>query len=112
VAYGRIAIRDQRTRWASCSARGNLSFNWRLVVAPEPVLDYVVVHELCHRLRHDHSPEFWSIVAAARPTYARERRWLHEHGPELLAYRPPSLGSARAAGAAARSSEAGAEGSR
>jgi predicted metal-dependent hydrolase len=89
VSYTRLSIRDQQTRWGSCSRGGALSFNWRLVIAPPAVLAYVVVHELCHRVRHDHSPEFWVLVAEARPTYAEERAWLAEHGPELLAYRVP-----------------------
>ena len=89
VAYASVAIRDQRTRWGSCSARGALSFNWRLVLAPPPVLGYVVVHELCHLREHNHSPAFWRLVADAWPTWERERDWLGEHGPELLAYRPP-----------------------
>jgi predicted metal-dependent hydrolase len=89
VTYCSIAIRDQRTRWGSCSARGTLSFNWRLVLAPVGVLAYVVVHELCHRVRHDHSPAFWRLLEEARPGHREERAWLERHGPELLAYRPP-----------------------
>jgi predicted metal-dependent hydrolase len=89
IGYASIAIRDQRTRWGSCSPRGALSFNWRLVLAPPEVLAYVVVHELCHRLRHDHSRAFWRLVEGAWPTYCEERAWLDEHGAELLAYRPP-----------------------
>jgi predicted metal-dependent hydrolase len=89
VTYTRVTIRDQLTRWGSCSKGGALSFNWRLIVAPPAILTYVVVHELCHRLRHDHSREFWDLVAEARPTFAEERAWLSEHGPELLAYRVP-----------------------
>jgi len=89
VTFTRLSIRDQRTRWGSCTRGGSLSFNWRLILAPPAILSYVVVHELCHRLRHDHSPEFWALVAAARPTYGEERGWLHEHGPELLAYEVP-----------------------
>jgi predicted metal-dependent hydrolase len=89
VTYTRLSIRDQRTRWGSCTRAGSLSFNWRLVLAPSAVLSYVVVHELCHRIRHDHSPEFWALVAESRPTYTEERAWLHEHGPELLAYEVP-----------------------
>jgi len=89
VTYTRLTIRDQQTRWGSCSKGGALSFNWRLIIAPPAVLTYVVVHELCHRIRHDHSPEFWELVARARPSYAEERGWLAEHGPELLAYRVP-----------------------
>ena len=88
VRAGRIAIRDQRTRWGSCSSRGTLSFNWRLVLAPLAVAEYVVVHELCHLREPNHSPRFWQLVAAARPGYGGERRWLAEHGWELLAYTP------------------------
>jgi predicted metal-dependent hydrolase len=89
VTYRSVAIRDQRTRWGSCSANGALSFNWRLVLAPAEVLAYVVVHELCHRLRHDHSPAFWQLVEDAWPGHRAQRAWLDRHGPELLAYRPP-----------------------
>lgn len=89
LRYARVTIRDQRTRWGSCSSLGNLSFNWRLVIAPLEVLEYVVVHELCHLREHNHSQAFWQLVAEARPSYKREKRWLDEHGPELLVYRPP-----------------------
>jgi len=88
VGVTRIAIRDQRTRWGSCSSRGTLSFNWRLVLAPLEVAEYVVVHELCHLQEPNHSPRFWQLVAAARPGYPDERRWLAEHGWELQAYVP------------------------
>jgi predicted metal-dependent hydrolase len=90
VAHTTLTIRDQRTRWGSCTKAGALSFNWRLILAPPAILNYVVVHELCHILRHDHSPEFWQLVAEARPTYLEERAWLSEHGPELLAYQVPA----------------------
>ena len=88
VSYERIAIRDQRTRWGSCSARGTLSFNWRLVLAPFDVLDYVVVHELCHLRVPNHSPGFWRLVASRRPDWRAQRDWLRDFGPELLAFRP------------------------
>ena len=88
VTYERIQIRDQRSRWGSCSTRGTLSFNWRLVLAPYEVLDYVVVHELCHLREANHSRRFWSLVESRRPGWRRQRDWLHEHGPELLAFRP------------------------
>jgi predicted metal-dependent hydrolase len=88
VTYERIHIRDQRSRWGSCSTNGNLSFNWRLVLAPFEVLDYVVVHELCHLREHNHSHKFWSLVESRRSDYRAQRDWLHEHGPELLAFRP------------------------
>jgi predicted metal-dependent hydrolase len=88
LVYGRIRIADQRTRWGSCSGRGTLSFNWRLAVAPPEVLEYVVVHELCHLRHPNHSRAFWEAVEAARPGYDAERRWLREHGAELQAYVP------------------------
>jgi predicted metal-dependent hydrolase len=88
VQPARIQIRDQRSRWGSCSTRGTLSFNWRLVLAPFEVLDYVVVHELCHLREPNHSRRFWKLVETRRPDWRSHRDWLHEHGPELLAFRP------------------------
>lgn len=84
VTYGKLTIRDQKTRWGSCSSKGNLNFNWRLILAPEAVLDYVVVHELAHRLEMNHSPAFWKIVEQVLPDYQERRRWLKEHGEELM----------------------------
>jgi predicted metal-dependent hydrolase len=89
VRYGRIALRDQRSRWGSCSSKGTLSFNWRLVLAPHDVLDYVVVHEVCHLAELHHGPAFWALVAKRRPAYEESKAWLDEHGWEILAYRPP-----------------------
>jgi predicted metal-dependent hydrolase len=88
VEPARVQIRDQRSRWGSCSTRGTLSFNWRLVLAPFDVLDYVVVHELCHLREPNHSSRFWKLVEQRRPDWRAQRDWLHEHGPELLAFRP------------------------
>jgi len=88
VNVGRITIRDQRTRWGSCSPNGNLSFNWRLVLAPFEVLDYVVVHEVCHLREANHSRRFWRLVETRRPEWREQKAWLDEHGPELLAFRP------------------------
>lgn len=88
VTYGRIAIRRQKTRWGSCSTKGNLNFNCLLVLAPAEVMDYVVVHELSHRLHMDHSPAFWDTVQRYMPDYVRWRQWLKEHGTELLAQLP------------------------
>jgi predicted metal-dependent hydrolase len=88
VEYARIQIGGQRTLWGSCSARGTLSFNWRLVLAPLEVLDYVVVHELCHLRVPNHSRRFWALVERHRPGWREQRHWLREHGPELLAFQP------------------------
>lgn len=82
VDFGSVSVRQQRTRWGSCSARGNLSFNWKLVLMPQEILDYVVVHELAHRREMNHSPRFWAVVAAQLPDYGRRRAWLKTHGGE------------------------------
>lgn len=82
--YTRICIRDQKTRWGSCSSKGTLSFNWRLMLAPPEVLDYVVVHELCHLTCMNHSPAFWKRVESVLPDYAARRKWLKDHGEALM----------------------------
>jgi predicted metal-dependent hydrolase len=94
VAYTRLTIRDQRSRWGSCSSKGTLSFNWRLVLAPHDVLDYVVVHEVCHLVEHHHGRDFWRLVERRRPQYRDSKRWLDEHGWEILAYQPPTEAAA------------------
>ena len=81
--YSSIAIRDQKTRWGSCSSRGTLSFNWRLMLAPPGILDYVVVLELCHLEHMNHSKDFWNCVESILPDYKERRKWLKEHGHEL-----------------------------
>jgi predicted metal-dependent hydrolase len=88
VSYRRIRIGAQRTLWGSCTPSGTLSFNWRLVLAPSDVVDYVVVHELCHVRVPNHSPSFWTLLEQHRPHWRDQRAWLHDHGPELLAFRP------------------------
>lgn len=82
--FTRITIRDQKTRWGSCSAKGTLSFNWRLMLAPPAVLDYVVIHELCHLTHMNHSKAFWALVESACPDYRTHRKWLKDHGQELI----------------------------
>lgn len=84
VHYGRISIRDQRGRWGSCSSLGNLNFNWRLVLAPAEVLDYVVIHEVAHLREPNHGPHFWSLVEEWCPEFRRQRAWLQQHGPRLV----------------------------
>jgi predicted metal-dependent hydrolase len=88
LAYSRIAVRDQRTRWGSCSTRGILSFNWRLALAPPQILEYVVVHELLHLREPNHSRAFWRLLDLHRPGWPAQAAWLRDHGEELLAYRP------------------------
>ena len=88
VSYGRITIRHQKTRWGSCSAEGNLNFNCLLMLAPPEVLDYVVVHELCHRKDLNHSERFWAEVSRVMPDYQMHRKWLKKNGAELIARLP------------------------
>lgn len=81
--YTKITIRDQKTRWGSCSSNGTLSFSFRLMMAPPRVLDYVVVHELCHLTYMNHSKEFWNMVENILPDYKEHRKWLKENGHTL-----------------------------
>jgi predicted metal-dependent hydrolase len=82
--YSALDIRAQRTRWASCSSSGRMSFNWRLLLAPERVLEYVVWHEVCHLEILDHSPRFWALLADRWPGYHEDRDWLRRHGATLV----------------------------
>ena len=84
VSYGRITIRNQVSRWGSCSAKGNLNFNCLLMLCPADVIDYVVVHELCHIKEMNHSKKFWSLVERFCPEYNQHKAWLKEHGNELI----------------------------
>lgn len=88
VDYGRITIRNQRTRWGSCSSKGNLNFNCLLVLFPDEVMDYVVVHELCHRKHMDHSLKFYTEVERVLPEYRKWRKWLKENGGLYLGRLP------------------------
>jgi predicted metal-dependent hydrolase len=81
--YSSLTIRSQRTRWASCSRSGAMSFNWRLLLAPSTILDYVVWHEVCHLDVLDHSPSFWELLERRWPAYREHARWLREHGATL-----------------------------
>lgn len=85
--YGRITLRDTRSRWGSCSSRGNLSYSWRLIMAPPEVLDYVAAHEVAHLVHMDHSRAFWAQVEAIFPGYQAPRKWLKDHGTDLHRYR-------------------------
>ena len=84
VQYGRITIRNQKSRWGSCSSKGNLNFNCMLMKTPEHIQDYVVVHELCHRREMNHSPRFWKLVGEVIPDYKQCRKWLKDEGGALL----------------------------
>ena len=83
VSYDRIRIAGQKTRWGSCSSNKTLSFNWKLMLAPPKVLDYVVVHEICHLREMNHSPRFWALVESLMPDYKQQRKWLKENGHTL-----------------------------
>lgn len=83
VSYERVSIRAQKTRWGSCSGNGNLSFNWKLSLVPDEILDYVVVHELAHRIAMNHSAKFWRVVEDILPDYRERRQWLREKGRGL-----------------------------
>jgi predicted metal-dependent hydrolase len=84
LSYARLSIRDQRTRWGSCSRAGALSFNWRLLLAPEAVLDYVIWHEICHLAVMDHSPRFWALVAHHCPDHRAHAEWLRRNSATLV----------------------------
>lgn len=84
VDYGRITIRNQKTRWGSCSSKGNLNFNCLLMLTPPDVIDYVVVHELCHRKEMNHSRAFWEEVAKILPGYGKQVQWLKQEGGKIM----------------------------
>jgi len=84
VTCGRITIRNQKTRWGSCSSKGNLNFNCLLMLTPDEVIDYVVIHELCHLIEMNHSREFWAQVENVLPDYKKQKQWLKDHGAEIM----------------------------
>ncbi len=90
LSYGRVTIRKQRTRWGSCSSKGNLNFNCLLILTPPEVMDYVIVHELCHLMEMNHSKAFWTKVEEIMPYYRENRKWLKEKGGELIRSLPVS----------------------
>lgn len=83
LKFSRVSVRNQRTRWGSCSARGTISLNWRLVQTPPHVRDYIILHELCHGKHMNHSPQFWRLVEQVCPEYPTAARWLKEHSRQL-----------------------------
>lgn len=84
VKSGRISVVDQKKRWGSCSRKGDIRINWRLAMMPPAVIEYIIVHELCHLKVHDHSPKFWNIVKSILPDYENRRAWLRRHGPAVF----------------------------
>lgn len=84
VSYNKFRLKGQKTRWGSCSTLGNINLNWRIIMAPEPVIDYIIIHELSHLKYMDHSPEFWEHVARFCPDYRRHRHWLRKNGHTLM----------------------------
>lgn len=84
VRYGQIRLKEQKTKWGSCSGKGNINLNWQLIRAPEKVVDYVIIHELAHLKQMNHSPEFWQIVAREMPDYKVWKKWLRDHGGKLI----------------------------
>ncbi|ODT76800.1 MAG: hypothetical protein ABS76_29945 [Pelagibacterium sp. SCN 64-44] len=89
VSVKQVRLRSQSSRWGSCSSIGNINYNWRLVLAPPFVLDYVAAHEVAHLLEMNHSPAFWAVVRRTLPDMERGRAWLKAHGRELMAWQAP-----------------------
>ena len=84
VEYTSIGIKSYKSRWGSCGIDGSIDFNWRIIMAPNRIVDYVVVHELCHLIHHDHSPKFWKMVERIMPDFAASKEWLKENGASLI----------------------------
>ena len=85
-SVNRISIKDQKSLWGSCSSKRNMNFNWRLLMAPEPVCDYVIIHELCHLVHMNHSADFWHLVESICPAYLQYKKWLRENGKQLYLF--------------------------
>jgi predicted metal-dependent hydrolase len=88
LKFNRVAIKDTRSRWGSCSAKNNLNFNWRLILAPEEVLNYVVIHETAHLEQMNHSSAFWELVSQRCSDYQKHRNWLRQNGQQILQWNP------------------------
>ena len=88
VSYGRISIRGQKTRWGSCSSKGNLNYNYLLMFCPDEVIEYVVIHELCHRIYMNHSKRFWEKIEEFCPNYRQARKWIKQNGNSLIVRLP------------------------
>lgn len=84
TTYTAIRVKQYKSRWGSCSNQGLISYNWRIIIAPDPVIDYIVIHELCHLIEHNHSPRFWSLVGQFSPNYKEQRNWLRKKGLLLV----------------------------
>ena len=89
VTFNRVSVKDQRSLWGSCTRAGNLNFSWRLLLAPDAVLDYLVVHELSHRAQMNHSRRFWEVVEKVCPHHRTLRRWLRKNGAAMYAAKRP-----------------------
>lgn len=89
VSVKQVRLRSQSSRWGSCSSSGNINYNWRLILAPPFVLDYVAAHEVAHLIEMNHSADFWAVVARTLPDMARGRAWLKAHGRDLMAWQAP-----------------------
>jgi len=83
VKFNSVGLKTYRSRWGSCSVEGDITFNWKIIMAPNRIVDYVVAHELCHLIHHDHSPKFWREVERIMPNYAECKDWLKHHGASL-----------------------------
>lgn len=88
VSYGNISIRGQKTRWGSCSSKGNLNYNYLLMLCPDEIVEYVVIHELCHRIHMNHSMKFWEKIEEYCPQHKQARKWLKQNGHCLIARLP------------------------